>query len=452
VPLFQEMSMLPRLRPRTFYDLVIEVAIVRPGPIQGDMVHPYLRRRQGIDKVTYPSEAVKGVLKRTLGVPLFQEQAMQLSMVAAGFTAGEADQLRRAMAAWKRRGGIGHFRDKLLNGMAERGYTKEFSESLFRQLEGFGDYGFPESHAASFALLVYFSAWLKCHYPAAFLIGMLNSLPMGFYSASQLVQDAQRHGVKIRPVDVTVSQWEATLEDVNAVRPHVRFGLNRISGLSQAAAERIAAARTQQPFASVADLAHRAALQKRDLELLADANALASLSGHRRGAAWETSVVRVQGDLLEGVPIREELPPLVAPTEPENMIADYASLGLTLGRHPMTLLRNQLTKRQYVNTAELRQMPTRKLARCAGFVTCRQRPSTSNGVIFVTLEDETGMANVIVHPKLALHQRKELLNSRLLGVMGVLQCEGEVVHLIAKRLVDHSDMLGSLHTSSRDFC
>ncbi|MBK7356671.1 error-prone DNA polymerase [Propionivibrio sp.] len=446
-----QMSMLPRLRPQTFYDLVIEVAIVRPGPIQGDMVHPYLRRRQGKEPVSYPSEAVKGVLERTLGVPLFQEQAMQLSMVAAGFAPGEADQLRRAMAAWKRRGGIGPFRDKLLQGMAARGYSRGFSEALYRQLEGFADYGFPESHAASFALLVYVSAWLKCHYPAAFLAGLLNSLPMGFYSASQLVQDAQRHGVAVRPVDVTASLWETTLEETGSARPVIRFGMNRISGMGKAAAERIVAARSEQAFTGIADLAHRAALNKRDLELLAEANALVSLAGHRREAAWETAVVRVRNDLLDGLPIREERPLLVAPGEPENLLADYATLGLTLGGHPLSFLRQQLSQRRYVKTAELRQMPSRKLARCAGFVTCRQRPSTSKGVIFVTLEDETGMANVIVHALLAERQRKELLGSRLLGVLGVLQCEGEVVHLIAKRLVDHTELLGNLHTSSRDF-
>ncbi|SBT09730.1 Error-prone DNA polymerase (fragment) [Candidatus Propionivibrio aalborgensis] len=274
---------------------------------------------------------------------------------------------------------------------------------------------------------------------------------MGFYSASQLVQDAQRHGVAVRPVDVTVSLWETTLEEADSARPVIRLGINRIGGMGKAAAERIVAARSEQAFTGITDLAHRAALNKRDLELLAEANAFVSVAGHRREAAWETAVVRVRNDLLDGLPIREERPALVAPNEAESLIADYATLGLTLGCHPMTLLRQQLSQRRYVQAAELRQMPSRKLARCAGFVTCRQRPSTSKGVIFVTLEDETGMANVIVHAPLAERQRKELLGSRLLGVLGVLQCEGEVVHLIAKRLVDHTELLGSLHTSSRDF-
>jgi error-prone DNA polymerase len=448
-----QMSMLPRLRPQNFYDLVIEVALVRPGPIQGDMVHPYLRRRQGLEPVNYPSKAVEKVLERTLGIPIFQEQAMELSMVAAGFTPGEADQLRRAMAAWKRKGGLGPFRDKLLNGMTDRGYSIEFAEALYRQLKGFADYGFPESHAASFALLVYVSAWLKRHYPAAFLASMLNSLPMGFYSVSQLIQDARRHGVEVRPIDVTASAWESMLEDIDAAAgPAVRLGLNRISGMAADAAERIEAARANSPFESVMDMASRAALQKRELEVLTDANALISLSGHRRAAAWATSAVQIQGDLLQGIDIREEAPQLTAPTEPETLIIDYAKLGFTLGRHPLLLLRRHLDRLRYVRAVDLREMPTRQLARCAGLVTCRQRPGTATGVIFVTLEDETGMVNVIVHNKLAEQQRKELLGSQLLGVLGVLQREGEVIHLIAKRLVDHDRLMGKLNVESRDFC
>ena len=448
-----QMSMLPRLRPQNFYDLVIEVALVRPGPIQGDMVHPYLRRRQGKEPVSYPTPAVKKVLERTLGVPIFQEQAMELSMVAAGFTPGEADQLRRAMAAWKRRGGLGPFRDKLLNGMQQNGYSIEFAEALYRQLQGFADYGFPESHAASFALLVYVSAWLKRHYPAAFLASMLNSLPMGFYSASQLIQDARRHGVEVRPVDIITSSWESGLENISADSgPAVRLGLNRISGMATDAAARIETARAKKPFDSVMDLASRSELKKRELEVLADANALISLSGHRRTAAWATSAVQVQGDLLERIDILEEAPLLSAPTEPENLIVDYARLGFTLGRHPLMLLRAHLSKLRYVRASDLREMPSRQLARCAGLVTCRQRPGTATGVIFVTLEDETGMVNVIVHNKLAAQQRKELLGSQLLGVLGVLQREGEVVHLIAKRFVDHGSLMGKLSVESRDFC
>jgi error-prone DNA polymerase len=437
-------AMLPRLRPRRFYDLVVEVAIVRPGPIQGNMVHPYLRRRQGLEPVSYPSEAVRGVLSRTLGVPIFQEQAMQIAIVAAGFTPGEADQLRRAMAAWKRKGGLEPFRDKLLNGMAQRGYAAEFAENLYKQIEGFGDYGFPESHAASFALLVYVSAWLKCHEPAAFLAGMLNSQPMGFYSASQLVQDAKRHGVKVLPPDVTASEWETMLEG-----DAVRLGLHMIKGLGQAAGERVAAARGQ--CASVASLARLAALDRNDLEALAAGGALKALAGHRFGAAWDAAAVSIRRDLLDAAPVVEEPSALPQPTEGADLVADYASLGLTLGRHPMTLLRSRLDSR-YATADFLRQMTHNRPARCVGLVTCRQRPGTASGVVFVTLEDETGLANIIVHPKLVELQRAELLGARLLGVLGVLQREGEVVHLLAKRLIDHSALLGRLVVSSRDFC
>jgi error-prone DNA polymerase len=442
-----QMAMLPRLQPARFYDLVIEVAIVRPGPIQGNMVHPYLRRRQKKEPVEYPSEAVRGVLERTLGVPIFQEQAMQLAIVAAGFTAGEADQLRRAMAAWKRRGGIEPFRDKLLGGMAARGYSPEFAEALFRQIQGFAEYGFPESHAASFALLVYVSAWLKCHEPAAFLVGLVNSQPMGFYPVSQLVQDARRHGVEVRTADVTASDWETTPEG-----DAVRLGLHRVRSLGQEAGERIAAARRHAPFANVADLARRAQLSRADLDALAAAGALAGLAGHRRQAAWAAAAVPVQRDLLFDAPAAEETPALTAPHEGEDLVADYAHLGLTLGRHPLALLRSRLDRWRYATAQDLRDSEHNRPARAAGIVTCRQRPGTANGVIFLTLEDETGLANVIVHEKLAVRQRRELLGARLLGVLGVLSREGDVVHLIAKRLMDHTELLGQLPTVSRDFC
>jgi error-prone DNA polymerase len=440
-------AMLPRLKPRRFYDLVVEVAIVRPGPIQGNMVHPYLRRRQGLEEVSYPSEAVRGVLERTLGVPIFQEQAMQLAIVAAGFTPGEADQLRRAMAAWKRKGGLGPFRDKLLSGMARRGYAPEFAENLYKQIEGFGEYGFPESHAASFALLVYVSAWLKCHEPAAFLVGLLNAQPMGFYSASQLVQDARRHGVEVLPPDVMASEWESTLEG-----EVVRLGLHMIKGLGQAAGERVAkVSRDGTPLSTVADLARLAALDRGDLEALAAGGALRRLAGHRFGAAWEAAAVSIRRDLLDtAAVIEDEVPALPQPTEGADLVADYASLGLTLGRHPMSLLRARLDRR-YATADSLRRMTHNAPARCVGLVTCRQRPGTASGVVFITLEDETGLANIIVHPKLVERQRAELLGAGLLGVLGVLQREGEVVHVLAKRLVDHSALLGRLSVDSRDF-
>ena len=439
-----QMSMLPRLKPKRFYDLVIEVAIVRPGPIQGGMVHPYLRRRQGSEPESYPSPEVEAVLKRTLGVPIFQEQVMQLAIVAAGFTPGEADQLRRSMAAWKRRGGVGHLRDKLVDGMLGKGYSREFAEALFRQIEGFGEYGFPESHAASFALLVYLSAWLKCHEPAAFLVGLLNSQPMGFYSADQLVQDARRHGIEVRPPDVQHSAWEARLEGSDAA---VRLGLQQIRGLGAAAGERIAAAR---PFADVTDLARRARLGRDEMDRLAAAGAFAELAGHRRLAAWAVAGVPLQRDLLFAAPARETPLALAAPGEGEQIFADYAALSLTLGRHPLCLLRQLFDERRYLKAADLRLFAHLRPARCVGIVTCRQRPGNAQ-VIFLTLEDETGLTNVIIKPKLAERQRREVLGARLLGVLGIVQREGEVVHLLAKRLVDHSELLGRLPTSSRDF-
>ncbi len=448
-----QMAMLPRLRPREFYDLVIEVAIVRPGPIQGGMVHPYLRRRQGLERVEYPSAAVQSVLERTLGVPIFQEQAMKLSMVAAGFTAGEADQLRRAMAAWKRKGGLGPFREKLIDGMRARGYTAEFAESLYRQLQGFGEYGFPESHAASFALLVYVSAWLKCHEPSAFLVGLLNAQPMGFYSASQLVQDARRHGVEVLPVDVTASDWECGLTGEGLAA--VRLGLRQIGGLGSAAGARIVAARAAAPFTDMADLSRRAGLHRGELDALADADALRALAGHRRQAAWAAAAVPMQRDLFAGIAPREDEVVLAPPREGEAIVADYRRLGLTLGRHPLALLRSRLATQRYVTATGLRECGDGAYARVAGIVTCRQRPGTANGVIFVTLEDETGCVNVVVFDKLASRQRRLLLGSRLLGVVGRVQVQGDgdhaVVHLVAGRLFDHDDLLGALPTASRDF-
>jgi error-prone DNA polymerase len=446
-----QMSMLPRLKPANFYDLVIEVAIVRPGPIQGGMVHPYLRRRQGIEPVSYPSEAVRQVLERTLGVPIFQEQVMQLAIVAAGFTPGEADQLRRSMAAWRRKGGLEHFEARLVRGMLERGYRREFAEAIYRQILGFGEYGFPESHSASFALLVYVSAWLKHHEPAAFCAALLNSQPMGFYAPAQLVQDARRHGVEVRPADVTASARDCTLEDRLEGQPAVRLGLRMVGGLSEAAAEKIVAARAPRPFESVNDLAQRAALDRRDLKCLAGAGALARLAGHRRYAHWAAAGVERGSELLVAARSAEAVPVLAPPSEGESIVADYASLGLTLGRHPLALLRRQLRRLRLACAEELRRLPHGCAARAAGLVTCRQRPDTASGVIFVTLEDETGCVNVIVWRDLVERQRRELLGARLLGVQGVIEREGEVVHLVARRLTDHSALLGELAARSRDF-
>jgi len=484
-----QMSMLPRLKPRNFYDLVIEVAIVRPGPIQGGMVHPYLRRRQGLEPVTYPSPAVRAVLERTLGVPIFQEQVMQLAIVAAGFTAGEADHLRRSMAAWRRKGGLEKFEERLIEGMAARGYHEQFARQIYQQILGFGEYGFPESHSASFALLVYVSCWLKRYHPAAFTAALLNSQPMGFYAPAQLVADARRHGVPVRNVDVTVSGWDCTLEhdeshwvpafagttNTGCRRPReggdpvsspcaddapaqwgthgpaLRLGLRMVSGLSEAGVERLVAERAERPFASVADLAHRAHLDKRDLEALADAGALAALTGHRHSAVWDVAGVERLPALIAGSEFAEEAPGLPAPTEGEDVVADYRRLGLTLGRHPLALLREGLAKRRLATAAEVRSMPHGRLARTAGIVIGRQRPDTSSGVVFVTLEDESGTTNVIVWRDLSDRQRRELLGSRLLAVYGKVEREGEVVHLIAGRLVDLTPLLGQLQTRSRDF-
>jgi error-prone DNA polymerase len=438
-----QMSMLPRLRPENFYDLVIEVAIVRPGPIQGGMVHPYLRRRQGLEPVDYPSQAVAQVLERTLGIPIFQEQVMQLAMVAAGFTPGEADQLRRAMAAWKKKGGLEPFEEKLKRGMKRNGYAPGFADSIYRQILGFGDYGFPESHAASFALLVYCSAWLKCRHPAAFLAALLNSQPMGFYSPSQLVQDARRHGVEVRPADVALSQWDCSLED-----DAVRLGLRMVGGLAAAAGERVVAGR---PYASVAELARRAGLNRRDLKCLASAGALQSLAGHRRNAHWAASGIEKGSALLPPETGAGAQPEFELPTEGEEIVADYQSLGFTLGRHPLALLRTHLEKLKIVKAENLLSLRHGSFVRAAGLVTCRQRPDTASGVVFVTLEDESGCVNVVVWRDLLERQRRELLGARLLVVDGAIQREGLVVHLLARRLEDHSRLLGRLPAGSRDF-
>jgi error-prone DNA polymerase len=450
-----QMAMLPRLKPRCYYDLVIEVAIVRPGPIQGDMVHPYLRRRSGAEPVEYPGEEVRAVLHRTLGVPLFQEQVMQIAIVAAGFSPGEADALRRAMGAWKRTGGLDPFRERLLEGMRAKGYSPDFAQRIYQQMLGFGEYGFPESHSLSFALLVYDSAWLKCHEPAAFTCALLNSQPMGFYAPAQLVRDARAHGVEVHAVDACVSAWDATLERRADGEPALRLGLRLVKSLSQAGAERLIAARTVRPFASVEDLAVRAALDRGDLEALAAAGALAALSGNRHLAFWEVAGTErplplapadtLPASALEGRPL------LTAPTEGQAIAADYASLGLTLGRHPLALLRERLRAAALVPAAELIAAGNGARVRTAGIVLMRQRPATASGVTFLTLEDESGQVNVIVWERVGREQRRALIESRLLEVHGELQHQEGVTHLIAHRLIDRSRLLGELTTRSRDF-
>jgi error-prone DNA polymerase len=499
-----QMAMLPRLKPASFYDLVIEVAIVRPGPIQGDMVHPYLRRRNGEEPVTYPSDDVRAVLERTLGVPLFQEQVMKLAVVAAGYTPGEADQLRRSMAAWKRHGDIEQHRARITQGMLARGYTPQFSERLFDQLKGFGSYGFPESHAASFALLAYASAWLKCHEPAAFLCALLNSQPMGFYSASQLVQDARRHGVAVRPVDVRASEWDCTLEPAAAPHrnmqfarhsgatrsaepeiqvssapgdgsripesrsdirddeqnqchrdtlapPAIRLGFRLVRGFPMETAARIVAARAQRPFADLTDLVERAALDARDPTLLADAGALRGLAGHRHRARWAVAGVEPQRPLFGHASPAESAITLPTPTTWDDTRTDYATVGLTLGRHPVAQLRAQLRGRHCRASRDLQALPHGSKVRTAGLVTLRQRPQTASGVTFLTLEDEAGMVNVVVWRNLAERQRRVLLTATLLGVDGRWESVAGVNHLIAERLHDYSPLLGTLDSRSRDF-
>ncbi|MPV58764.1 error-prone DNA polymerase [Burkholderia sp. HI2761] len=452
-----QMSMLPRLRPRTYYDLVIEVAIVRPGPIQGGAVHPYLKRRQGLEKVSYPKEDLKPALERTLGVPIFQEQVMQIAMIAAGFTPGEADKLRRAMAAWKRKGNLEQYHSKIVDGMRERDYPPEFAEQIFEQIKGFGDYGFPESHSASFAKLAYASSWLKCHEPAIFLAALLNSQPMGFYPPSQLVQDAKRHGVQVLPIDVTQSGWDASLEALPGQlppqgQPAVRLGLSLVSGFGEAAARRIETARATGPFMNVDELARRAQLERRDLEALAAANALVTLAGHRRDALWQAVAAAPERDLLAAAPIDEpDKPALGAPSEADEILADYDTTGLTLNRHPVALLRAALRARRLSSAAELHDRPDGRLARACGLVTARQMPGTAKGVMFMTLEDETGCVNVIVRPELLARQRRETLDSRLLAVSGVWQVASDVRHLVAQHFEDLTPLLGGLRTSSREF-
>jgi error-prone DNA polymerase len=449
-----QMAMLPRLKPRCYYDLVIEVAIVRPGPIQGDMVHPYLKRRAGKQPVDYPREEVRAVLERTLGVPIFQEQVMQIAIVAAGFTPGEADALRRAMGAWKRTGGLDPFRERLLQGMRERNYPEEFAERIYQQILGFGEFGFPESHSASFALLVYDSAWLKCYEPAAFACALINSQPMGFYAPAQLVRDARAHGVEVRPVDVCASDWDATLEPRPDGEPALRLGLRLVKSLSEAGAQRLTEVRRVRPFASVQDLAARAQLERGDLEALAAAGAFARLAGNRHLAFWQVAAVEAPLPLAPaaaGEEAGEGRPLLPAPTEGQQIAADYSSIGLTLGRHPLALLRSQLTAASLLKAGELAQAAHGTRVRTAGIVLMRQRPATASGVTFLTLEDESGQVNVIVWERIGREQRRALIESRLLEVHGELQHQEGVMHVIAHRLIDRTPLLGTLMTRSRDF-
>ncbi len=461
-----QMSMLPRLRPRNYYDLVIQIAIVRPGPIQGDMVHPYLNRRNGEEEIVYPSEKVKEVLERTLGVPIFQEQVMKLAMVAAGFSGGEADQLRRAMAAWKRKGGLEPYREKLIQGMLERGYEQEFAERLFRQILGFGDYGFPESHSSSFALLAYVSSWLKHYHPAAFCCALLNSQPMGFYAPAQLIRDARAHGVEVLPVHVNHSLADCSLEtpagfapprehSLQVLEPRLRTGFNQVKGLSRKAAEAICEARAGGAFSGIEELVFRSGIGKKDLEALAAADALRELAGDRHRAFWYSAGTGAADGLFAATGFGAEAPEvdvlLPVPDEWQNIAADYAATGFSLRRHPLALFRERLDRFQVLPAQELGEIGDGRGAKVAGLVTCRQRPMTASGVTFLTLEDESGMVNVVVWPTLSERQRPVVRRARLLGVIGHVQQSGDVIHLIAHRLTDLSHWLGEMETSSRDF-
>ena len=487
-----QMSMLPRLRPRNFYDLVIEIAIVRPGPIQGGMVNPYLKRRQGLEPVTYPNIALKKVLKRTLGVPVFQEQVMELAMVAAGFSAGEADELRRSMAAWRRVGTVERFRERLMKGMNDKGYDNEFAEAVFRQIRGFGEYGFPESHAASFALLVYVSAWLKCHEPAVFCCAIMNSLPMGFYSPSDLVADARRHHVSILDIDINRSSFDHTLQPDNPAQTHsvskgqnpkqtrsvskgqnpkqahsvskdqspdepqafaVQLGFRLVRNLSRTAADSIIEQRELSgPYQTVSDLVSRTRINTRDQQALAASGALKSISGDRHRAHWDLLGVEQLPGLLRDASSKDIPQQLSLISEGEDIVADYQSFGFTLGRHPLALLRDKLNAKRILTTQQwLQTVEDGKFARVAGLVKVRQRPGSAKGVIFMTTEDETGLANIIIWQNVTERCRKAVIGSRLVVISGTTQREGEVVHLVARHIEDRSWMLGDLTTRSRDF-
>ncbi|WP_339065137.1 error-prone DNA polymerase [Teredinibacter turnerae] len=456
-----QMSMLPRLRPRTFYDLVIEIAIVRPGPIQGDMVHPYLRRRDGLEPVSYQSPDIADVLKPTLGVPIFQEQAIRLAMVAAGFSGGEADRLRRAMASWGKNGNLLQFEETFIQGMLNNGYELDFAHRLFEQIKGFGGYGFPESHSASFAILCYASSWLKCHHPAAFYCALLNSQPMGFYSPSQLIQDARRHGIPVLPVDVNHSEAESALEPANSYRTPwaIRLGFTRIKGLDSEAAQRIADNRAQQPYRDIQQLARRSGLSRADLQKLAAADALHSLAGNRHLAHWQAASVEAQAGLFDDEPPPDDALLTAPPSLEKDLTSDYNTTGLSLRVHPMAILRQEYPFSRCKQQRQLSGLSHGRFVQVAGLVTGRQRPGTAKGTLFLTLEDETGNINVVVWKSTQERYRKALLTSKLLIVKGHLERSTPtattdatpVIHVVAGQLLDYSDRLESLALRSRDF-
>ncbi|WP_373959246.1 error-prone DNA polymerase [Vibrio gigantis] len=448
-----QMSMLPRLKPRTYYDLVIQIAIVRPGPIQGDMVHPYLKRRDGIEPISYPSKEVESVLSRTMGVPIFQEQVIKLAMVAAGFTGGEADQLRRAMAAWKKNGNVFKFKTKLIEGMQKRGYETEFAEQIFKQICGFGEYGFPESHSASFAVLAYCSAWLKCYYPECFYASLLNSQPMGFYSPSQLVQDAQRHNVAILPVCVNASQDNHTVvSQQNGLA--IRLGMRQIKGLSEHGIQSVLANRPSSGYRHPSQV-KQLSINKKDIELLASANALHNVSGDRFQTRWaimdSASDLPLFSQIDDSFGKGHDEQGLQQPSEMQDLLEDFTSVGISLNKHPITLLEEANRLGRFTHMKDLIQQRHKSMVTVVGLVTGKQSPGTAAGVTFVTLEDSTGNINVVVWGATARAQQQAYLTAKALKVQGILEKEGEVVHIIAGKLIDITDEIVGLKTKSRDF-
>ncbi|MFO7305944.1 MAG: error-prone DNA polymerase [Gammaproteobacteria bacterium] len=446
-----QMTMLPRLRPRCYYDLVIEVAIVRPGPIQGGMVHPYLRRRLDPSTVSYPSPELEEVLKKTLGVPIFQEQVMQIAIKAAGFTPGQADLLRRSMAAWNRSGTMHLFKQQLIDGMLTRGYSREFAEQIFRQIEGFGEYGFPESHAASFALLTYFSSYLKCHWPAAFIAALINSQPMGFYRPPQLLEEAKRQGVTILPIDVLASDWDCTLEQDNQGRHAIRLGTRLVRGLREQEGAIISEMRARQPYSSMEDFCARTRLTKRAIRALALAGAFRSLTAHRRAAYWQALGVERLPGMLAHLPQREGQPILPAPTAYEEVLTDYEQLGFSTQRHLLELLRDRLRKANILTRREIEKRKNGDKVRVAGLITHLQRPGTAAGIVFASLEDETGINNVVIKPEVFDAHRHVVLQANLMVVSGTLQSQDGLIHVVAEQIEDYSHWIVHVPRTSRDF-
>jgi len=445
-----QMSMLPRLRPRCFYDLVIEVAIVRPGPIQGDMVHPYLRRRNGEEPVEYPNDTIREVLEKTLGVPIFQEQAMRLAIVAAGFSPGEADQLRRAMGAWRRRGIIDQFRQKLMDGMQSNGYSADFADRLFKQIRGFGEYGFPESHAASFALLVYVSCWLKHYYPAVFTASLINSQPMGFYAPAQLIADLKRHDHEVLPIDINCSDWDCSSE-FESQQPCLRLGFRLLSGVREDDIRHLLAVRGTQPFYSFDDFSRRTGFSSSLLSRLSKANVFGSLDIKRREAMWQSMPEPNKAPLLEDLDseaVPEELPEMSPVAE---VVADYQTAGLSLQQHPMEFARRSLEQQGVIKAIELKQRKHNQRVKVAGLVLLRQRPSTASGVTFVTLEDETGFSNLIIRPQVWDRFHQVARRATAMIASGTLQRDAEVIHVLVDKLEDFSKVSTDLQTRSRDF-